>query len=112
MTSQYKAVQAIVENGKTKWHVGMKPGPMVYGSDGSWIADCDLPVNTDDENRRNALSIVSDHNSALAYANLLKSAKKAVETMNQLIAEDDPFDMPPAWLDDLEMAVWACEEEK
>ena len=97
---------------REKWHVGMKPGPMVYGPHGSWIANCDLAVNTDEENRRNALSIVSDHNNAFAHANLLKAAKKAVKTMNQLIAEsDDPFDMPTSWLDDLEVAVWACEDE-
>ena len=101
MTSQYKAVEAIVENGPCRWMVCVN----AYG--GHNIADCGP------DGEKEAKMIADALNKADAQANLLKSAKKAVEAMNQLIAEsDDPFDMPPAWLDDLEIAVWAFEEEK
>jgi len=75
-----------------------------YG--GHNIADCGP------DGEKEAKVIVDALNKAGAYAKLLKSAKKAVDSMNQLIAEDDPSDAPPAWLDELEIAVWACEEEK
>ena len=43
---------------------------------------------------------------------LLASAKSAVENVNLLIAEsDDPFDMPPPWLDELEQVISEIEEE-
>jgi len=41
---------------------------------------------------------------------LLAAARAAVEAVNELIAEDDPFDMPPPWLDDLDQAIAAAEQ--
>ena len=101
MTSQYKAIEAFVENGPCRWMVCVN----AYG--GPNIADCGP------DGEKEAKMIADALNKGNAQANLLKSAKKAVETMNQLISEsDDPFGLYAPWLDNLEMAVWACEEEK
>jgi len=48
---------------------------------------------------------------AVKLAGLVNAAKVAVEAINELIAEDDPFDMPPPWLDELEQAIAQAEEE-
>ena len=48
---------------------------------------------------------------AVKLARLVEAAKSAAQAINELIAEDDPFDMPPPWLDDLEQAIEAAEEE-
>lgn len=43
------------------WHIGMKPGPMIYGPKGEQIADMrpDRAMVPDDENRANARLIAA-----------------------------------------------------
>lgn len=35
------------------WHVGMKPGPMIYGPNGEWVADMSNTTLPDDERMAN-----------------------------------------------------------
>lgn len=41
------------------WHVGMKPGPMIYGKRGEQIADLTAELLMQDENAANAALIAS-----------------------------------------------------
>lgn len=41
------------------WHVGMKPGPMVYGEQGEQIADCRMEFMSASENGANARLIAA-----------------------------------------------------
>ena len=101
MTSQYKAVEAIVENGPCRWMVCVN----AYG--GPNIADCGP------DGEKQAKMIVDALNKADAYAELLRRATAAVDATNQLNPEsDDPSGLYAPWLDEIELAVWACEEEK
>ena len=40
------------------WHIGMKPGPMVYGPSGEQVADCRMEYGPN-ENRHNARLIAA-----------------------------------------------------
>ena len=56
------------------YHVGMKPGPIIYGPRGEQIADCRSSTNTPDENKAHAAVIVkacNTHTKALTLARIL-----------------------------------------
>lgn len=42
-----KAKNATVGHTPGPWHVGMRPGPMIYAKDGGWVARCDLSLMSD-----------------------------------------------------------------
>ena len=52
------------------WHVGMKPGPIVYGSEGEQVASLVVPMLPEQENRANARLIAKapELADALAWA--------------------------------------------
>jgi len=92
----------------SQYHVGMKPGPIVYGPLGEMVADCHIATNTREDNCNHAAYIVRACNH---FEGLLDAAKSAHAAISEIIDAEDPFDMPPAWLDDLEQAIAASEED-
>lgn len=41
------------------WHIGMRPGPIVYGELGEQVADCRMGLDVSDEQRANARLIAA-----------------------------------------------------
>ena len=64
----------------TPYHVGLRPGPIVYGPSGEMVADCRILTNTPDENKAIAAFIVRACN---GYEGLI-AACKAAETYCRL----------------------------
>jgi hypothetical protein len=60
----------------TPWHIGMKPGPTVYGPKGEQIVNPHNVLMDDAENRANALHIVMCVN---AHAELVEAIKQIRE---------------------------------
>jgi len=94
---------------RTPW---IQRGQTIRNENGQIIADCAAREETikpigGAERDANAAFIVRACNNHEA---LLAAAKSAVEAIDELIAEDDPFDMPPPWLDDLDQAIAAAEQ--
>ena len=54
------------------WHVGMKPGPIVYGEDGAQVAPLHVPMVPKEENRANARLIAAAPELLEALENLLE----------------------------------------
>lgn len=57
------------------WHVGMKPGPAVYGPEGEQVAGLFVPMLPEEENRANARLIAA----APALADALQWALEQIE---------------------------------
>ena len=57
------------------WHVGIKPGPIIYGKSGEQIADLREPLLFDEENIANAKAIA-------ALPELLKALECALDRIN------------------------------
>lgn len=53
------------------WHIGMRPGPIVYGSLGEQIADCRFGLDVSDEQRQNARLITAAPDMFEALASLI-----------------------------------------
>lgn len=62
------------------WHVGMSPGPMVYGPRGEWIARCDMETTPREEAAANACAIA-------AVPDLVKIAQWALPALKRLELE-------------------------
>lgn len=58
----------------TPWHVGVKPGPMIYGPEGEQVADLRVDLLPLGENGANVKIIVRAVNSYDAMINALKDA--------------------------------------
>ena len=56
---------------KGPWHIGMKPGPIIYGKKGEQIADC-----------RSILPRIERN----ANAKLIQSAPELIETLEAIVA--------------------------
>lgn len=72
------------------WHVGMKPGPIVYGSKGEQIADYRSPSNEHAENLANARMGAASPNTLCMLQRLLDCVLRLPElpaTMCQLDVE-------------------------
>ena len=65
------------------WHVGMKPGPMIYGPNGEGIADMSFPMVASGEHKANARLIAA----APEQHDLLIEALDLVPRMS----DDDPI---------------------
>ena len=96
------------EHTPTPYHVGMRPGPIVYGPSGEMVADCCIITNTSDENKAIAAFIVKACNS---HEELLEACKflqpLAIKHAPQGISEE-------YWetaFDKLEKAIRKAEEE-
>lgn len=61
------------EHSHGPWHVGMRPGPIVYGPLGEQIADCRSISDDDETNRLNARLIAA----APAMYTLIKDMREA-----------------------------------
>jgi len=78
------------------WHIGMKPGPIIYGPSGEQVA-CLLPAMLDNqENKANARLIAA----APALLEALQVAVLRVELANK---EGDPI--LSAWLSEARQAI-------
>jgi hypothetical protein len=93
MTSETTQANTTSETKHTPgpWHVGMKPGPMVYGRNGEWVANCCLETNTRGENLDNA-RLIAAAPELLKLAELIASrmddyrtARIAVEMAEQVL---------------------------
>ncbi len=63
-----------MENNSTSWHVGIKPGPIVYGPQGEQIADCRSISFTNEENKQHARLIAAAPELLEALKGLLENA--------------------------------------
>lgn len=63
----------------TPYHVGMKPGPMVYAKNGTQVADLSTITNFKEENAANAAFIVTACNAHEYYERLLKRAADSLQ---------------------------------
>lgn len=52
-------LEQAVEHTPGPWHIGMKPGPMIYGTKGEQIADMKADLLMDGEREANALLIAA-----------------------------------------------------
>ena len=68
------------------WHIGMKPGPIIYGQDGAQVASLHVPMVPIDENAANALLIVD-------AVNLFDAHREAVEALREAISRLDADEM-------------------
>jgi hypothetical protein len=87
------------------WHVGLKPGPIVYDQNGNQIADCRSPSNTPEENKFNARLIA-------AAPLLLAACKRALPYLADHVAmtpDQGPGDRLAH--DEVEAAIALCEKE-
>lgn len=78
----FEGVRGLVGAGDhtpTPWHVGMKPGPMLYAEDGAQVADLRSPSSLSEESRANAQHIVRCVNSHDALVEALESARLLLE---------------------------------
>ncbi len=57
---------------KMNWHVGMNPGPIVYGEHGEQIADCRSPNFTSNESGQ--------------HAKLIAAAPQLLKTLQQMLS--------------------------
>jgi hypothetical protein len=71
------------------WHIGMKPGPMIYGSDSSQVADLRGDLLDRGEAQANARLIA-------AAPDLLAAISRAVEFMRANYSDEDMPDILPA----------------
>lgn len=65
------------------WHIGMKPGPMIYGSKGEQVADLTARLLPDDETTGNARLIA-------AAPELLAALEDALDMLKTLEAHGVP----------------------
>ena len=65
------------------WHVGMKPGPIVYGSEGEQVASLVVPMLPEQENRANARLIAKAPELADALAWALEQIEDDLDPCHQ-----------------------------
>lgn len=104
-----------METGKQetgKWHVGMRPGPMIYGPKGDMVANCDLVLNAPVENKANARRIVRAVNN---FDALLEACKAVVGAFDTLKSGGILYTSTPEIItraeNDLRAAIAAAEKE-
>ena len=66
------------------WHVGMKPGPIIYGPKGEWIADIQHSMLELDENRANVALIASAPGLLAERDRLKESNAELREVVNRM----------------------------
>ena len=77
------------------WHIGMRPGPIVYGPNGEQVASLLNPLVGDSENKANARLIsaapdlLSTLESCIAAGSMIQQGKRGGEVMGQLSAAID-----------------------
>ena len=69
------------EHSPAPWHVGMNPGPIVYGTKGEQIADCRSVFLDRDESRSNVRLIV-------AAPDLLATCHRILRAIEWSLTED------------------------
>ena len=79
-----------------RWHIGMNPGPIVYGEQGEQIADCSSITNFDADNQANARLIAALPELLMVADMVLQTAtiemdenliKMAHEALNKAVAK-------------------------
>lgn len=78
------------------WHIGIRPGPIVYGQQGEQVANLRLPMVGADENRANARLIA-------AAPELMELLETAVLRIAMANAEGVPI--LSAWLPEAQAAI-------
>ena len=80
------------------WHVGMKPGPIVYGPNGEQVASLVVPMLPEEENRANAHLIAAAPELLAALRDVIgwipgssawhtDAARKSVENARAVLAQ-------------------------
>lgn len=65
------------------WHIGMNPGPIIYGPKGEQIADCSSITMLKEENKANATLIVRAANSHQALVELAQELLRECEIVKK-----------------------------
>ena len=65
------------------WHIGMKPGPMIYGLDGEQVADCRGLLDT----RESCLNTTYILNACNAYPSMLSLLRRAADSLHEYCSD-------------------------
>ena len=67
-----------------KWHIGFKPGPIVYDALGNQLADCRTPYDDYGQDKATALAIA-------ALPDLIEENKRLRQALTNLLIDSTPL---------------------